>query len=128
MNTLITSVSKMRYETAGDYFEKDGLLTIQIFDQGNPDHNFLIALHEFVEQYLTQKRGITNEQIDAFDFEYEKNRQEGDDTSEPGDHPDCPYRDEHRFAMIVEQLMAHELGVDWHDYDQNIKVYEEPAD
>lgn len=114
----------MRYPTAGDYFEKDGVLNIEVFDQGDPDKNLLIALHELVEQHLCQKRGITNDQIDAFDFQYEENREEGDETSEPGDHPDCPYRNEHRFAMIVEQMMAHELGIDWHEYDQNIKVYE----
>lgn len=124
MNTLIKSMPTLRYSSAGDYYEKGGLLHIEVFDQGIEDHNFLVALHEFVEQYLTQKRGITNEQIDSFDFEYERNRQEGDDTSEPGDAPDCPYRNEHRFAMIMEQLMAKELGVDWNEYDKNIKVYE----
>lgn len=127
MDILLRTATKMRYPTAGDYYEENGKLVIEAFDQGDPDKNFLIQLHEIVEHYLTKKRGITNEQIDAFDFEYEENRAEDDDTSEPGDDPNCPYRKEHRFAMIVEQMMAHELGVDWHEYDKNIKVYEPPA-
>lgn len=118
----------MRYPTCGDYFENDGMLNIEIFDQGNEDHIFLIAIHELVEQYLTKKRGITNEQIDEFDFEYEKNRSKDDRGSEPGDAIDCPYRNEHRFATIVEQMLAHELGINWQEYDKNIKVYEPPTE
>jgi hypothetical protein len=124
MNTIIRSSDVMRYPTAGDYYEENGSLVIEVYNQENEDKTFLVALHELVEQYLTKKRGITNEQIDEFDLGYENNRSEDDDTSEPGDHPDCPYRKEHRFAMIIEQMMAHEIGVDWQDHDKNIKVYE----
>lgn len=113
----------MRYVTAGDYQEKDGVVEIKVFEQRNEDWNFLIALHELIEQHLCKKRGITNDQIDRFDFEYEKNRDPDDLDSEPGDAPGCPYAKEHRFAMIMEQAMAHELGVDWNDYNDNIKVY-----
>lgn len=126
-NIILRTADEMRYPTAGDYYEENGDLIIEAFKQGNPDHDFLIQLHELVEHYLTKKRGITNKMIDDFDFQYEENRAEDDDTSEPGDDPNCPYRNEHRFAMIVEQMMAHELGVDWHEYDQNIKVYEPTA-
>jgi len=31
---------------------------------------------------------------------------------EPGDLPDAPYRKEHRFAMLIEHMMAHELGIE----------------
>jgi hypothetical protein len=128
MYTILKSSPVMRYATAGDYQEIAGGVQIEVFDQGDEDKNFLIAIHELVEQYLCNKRGITNKMIDDFDFKYEENRAEDDDTSEPGDDPDCPYKNEHRFAMIVEQMMAHELGVDWHEYDENIKVYEPPTE
>lgn len=124
MHIEIRTSDNLRYASAGDYFEEDGKIVIVVFDQGNDDHNLLIALHELLEQALCRKRGITNEQIDAFDFSYEEHRHPDDDTSEPGDDPACPYRREHRFAMIVEQMMALELGVDWNEYDKNIKVYE----
>lgn len=125
MNTRIKSVDKMRYPTAGDYFFKDGVIEVEVFDQKNEDHNFLIAIHELVEEYLTRKRGISETLITAFDIEFEKRRLrefDPEDVSEPGDDPAAPYYREHRFAMIMEQMMAHELGVDWNDYDKNIKV------
>lgn len=125
MDTIIRASKTMRYPTAGDYYVDNGDNIIEVFEQGNEDHNFLIALHELVEEYLTRKRGITEESISAFDLAYEKNRDPEDTDSEPGDDPAAPYYKEHRFAMIVEQLMAHELGVDWNDYDQNIKVSNE---
>lgn len=128
MHTELKSADVMRYATAGDYEEINGIVKITVFEQGSEDKNFLVALHELVEQYLCKKRGITNDMIDNFDFKYEEEREEDDHTSEPGDAPDCPYRNEHRFAMIVEQMMAHEIGVDWHEYDQNIKVYEPPTE
>jgi hypothetical protein len=124
MNTVIKSVPVLRYASAGDYFEKGNRVVIEVFDQGDEDKNFLVAVHEFLEQYLTKREGITNEMIDDFDFKYEENRNKDDKTSEPGDHPDCPYRNAHRFATIVEQMVAHQLGIDWCEYDKNIKVYE----
>jgi len=125
MKTTIESKDKMRYPTAGDYYLDFLITRIEVFDQGNEDHNFLIALHELVEEYLTRKRGISEEDITAFDLQYEKNRDPEDTDSEPGDDLAAPYYREHRFAMIMEQLMAHELGVDWNSYDKNIKVYKE---
>ena len=36
---------------------------------------------------------------------------------EPGDDPRAPYHREHEFAGCVERLLAHELGIDWNDYE-----------
>lgn len=94
----------MRYETLGDYFDKDGVLIVQISDEVPEDEQFLVALHELVEWKLCQLRGISNAQIDAFDLAF---RDEG----EPGDDPASPYRREHRFAMLIEHLLAHEMGL-----------------
>lgn len=107
-------LSEQRYETWGDwYFEENGDLTIKVSndepDLPTEDHQFLVALHELVEVYLCKKRGITQKMVDDFDM--------GEvalslpDDAEPGDHPDAPYRKEHRVAMIIEHLMAHELGI-----------------
>jgi hypothetical protein len=35
----------------------------------------------------------------------------------PGDDPRAPYHREHEFAGCVERLLAHELGIDWNDYE-----------
>jgi hypothetical protein len=112
--------SEQRYETVGDWENlPDGSLRISVSDMGNDDYAFLVAIHELVEVWLCNKRGITDEAVSAFDIEYEKNRPEGDE-SEPGDHPDAPYRKEHFFATNIERMIALELGVDWGKYDKAV--------
>ena len=112
--------SEQRYETVGDWENlPEGSLRISVSDMGNDDYAFLVAIHELVEVWLCNKRGITDEAVSAFDIEYEKNRPEGDE-SEPGDHPDAPYRKEHFFATNIERMIALELGVDWEKYSKAV--------
>jgi hypothetical protein len=102
--------ASMRYPTLGDLFYEHGALRIVVAtddEHGLPideQEQFLIALHELVEVKLCEARGITQVDVDRFDLAYTG---EG----EPGDEPDSPYRREHRFAMMLEHLMAHELGM-----------------
>src|SRR5271165_7158912 len=110
--------NEQRYETVGDWeILPDDSILISVSDMGNEDYAFLVAIHEAVEVWLCKKRGITDKAVSAFDIEYEKNRPEGDD-SEPGDHPDAPYRKEHFFATNIERIISSELGVDWTVYDE----------
>ncbi len=112
--------SEQRYETCGDWENlPEGSLRISVSDMGNDDYAFLVAIHELVEVWLCNKRGITDEAVSAFDIEYEKNRPEGDE-SEPGDHPDAPYRKEHFFATNIERMIALELGLDWEKYSKAV--------
>lgn len=112
--------TEQRYDTSGDYQKQDdGSLLITVSDMQDSRHEFLIALHELVESYLCEQRGVTIEAIDAFDMEYEKNRAPDDQTSEPGNHPDAPYHREHMFAIEIEKKMAEELGVDWDEYKKS---------
>lgn len=108
------------YETAGNFF-KDALgeTHVLVSEMGNENFEFLVALHELVEQKLCEVSGITDEAITAFDVEFEKNRKPGD-TSEPGDDPRAPYRAEHCFATGIERLMCAALGVKWDDYEKAV--------
>ena len=109
-----------RYDTCGDWqFDTEGNLKISISDVGNWKHEFLVAFHELAEVMLCKDRGISQESVDAFDTEFEKNRKEGN-TDEPGNDSAAPYRKEHFFATNVERLMAEQLGVDWDEYDKSI--------
>lgn len=109
-----------RYETVGDWqILKDGSIQIDVSDMGNEDYAFLVAIHEAIEVWLCRKRGITDEAVTAFDVAFEEIRAEGD-VSEPGDHPDAPYRKEHFFATNIERIIAEELGVDWSVYDKAV--------
>lgn len=119
MKIVIESIphAAQRYDTLGDWwFDPAGVLQIRVSNDqalggGPPDEReqFCIELHELVEARLCQERGITQKQVDDFD---KLHLTEGHNTEvEPGDDPRAPYREEHRFAMIVEHLMARELGL-----------------
>jgi len=93
---------QMRYSTAGDWFLSGNGLTIQVSDEVSEQEQFLIALHELIEWRLCASRGITQSMVDSFDFAFHG---EG----EPGDSEFAPYRREHRFASLIEFMMAHEM-------------------
>jgi hypothetical protein len=112
--------SAQRYNTCGDWeINPDVSIEIRVSDMQNEDYAFLVAIHEAIEVWLCRKRGVTEDAVNAFDIAYEENRPEGDE-SEPGDHPDAPYRKEHFFATSIERLVAAELGVDWAEYDKTV--------
>lgn len=116
MRIVIESVphAQQRYDTWGDWwFDADGTLQIRVSNDvpeaPTEQHQFLIALHELVEVKLCQARNITQKQVDDFDFGVQQYVAENG--GEPGDMEGAPYRKEHRFAMLIEHLMAHELGM-----------------
>lgn len=108
-----------RYDTAGDFLTIDGIRQVRTSDFGNEDYEFLILLHEMIEQHLCNKRGITDNSIDAFDIKFEKDRPEGNN-EEPGDDVSAPYYHEHQFATVIERIMCYELGIDWNEYNKDI--------
>ena len=116
---------EQRYPTVGDYWRPQvphhalKRLEVRVSDLGNEDYEFLVAIHELIEEHLTRKRGISEEAITKFDIAFEQNRT-ADSTDEPGDSPDAPYRNEHIFATSIERLVAAELGVDWVAYSDKI--------
>jgi hypothetical protein len=117
MKIVIESIpsAEHRYDTWGDWwYDADGTLQIRVSsdepDLPTENHQFLVALHELVEVWLCKQRGVTQEQVDEFDMVTAPTLGIGED-EEPGDHPLAPYRKEHRFAMMIEHMMAHELGL-----------------
>lgn len=101
-------------DEGGDWFVDHGDLVIRVIGE-NPisDATFLFALHELIEMKLCANAGVSQQVVDRFDAEHDYYTTDG---SEPGDHPDCPYRDQHRKAMIIEHLMANFLGLN--DYGE----------
>jgi hypothetical protein len=110
-----------RYPTAGDYFDIGDELHFRITKQKNEDYEFMISIHEQVEEYLTRRKGINEQSILEFDLEWEKKKEQGLTTAEePGAEPDCPYKREHFLATVIEGLLALEMGIDFQTYDQEI--------
>lgn len=101
---------KQRYDTLGDWFyEADGALHIRVTQLGDWRMEFAIALHEMVEFALCRVAGISQQQVDDFDF--------GSDFNEPGDDPEAPYHREHVLATGIEYIVLALLGVDAKDYE-----------
>jgi len=116
--------SQQRYQTCGDWkTHHHKLSSVRVSRLGNEDWEFLIGIHEQIEAWLCTKRGISMEQVDRFDKRFEAERMRGlhakDD--EPGDDPHAPYHREHKFATMIENLVAEQLGVDWQAYEKAIE-------
>ena len=105
-----------RYDTCGDYLydAEQRELTIRVSQTADWREAMVVLVHELVEALLVVQRGIPVAQIDTFDQTL------GGDVDEPGEHPQSPYYDEHLAATVVERLVAHELGLHWPTYEQNI--------
>lgn len=107
---------KMRYNTCGDYYKKNGELHVRV-SKMNSKHEFLIFIHEMIEWFLIDQKGISIKSIDDFDILYEETKT---DNSEPGNDPNAPYHDAHVYATEIEKLLADKLGVNWSKYDEAV--------
>jgi hypothetical protein len=109
-----------RYPTVGDWFvDKDGTLRIHVSEMKDWRHEMLIAVHELVEVILCRNYGVSQEDVDKFDMNFEANRKP-DDESEPGDNVDAPYSQYHCFATGVERALCSALNVSWKHYDSEV--------
>ncbi len=100
---------QLRYKTFGDWFYQDGVLHIQVLEDLSEMDKRLIALHELCEAILCESVGITQQQVDDFDFanaEYAETYE-----VELGDMANSPYGKQHRQSMLIEHLMAQFLGI-----------------
>ncbi len=132
MNIVIKSIphATQRYPTCGDwFFQPDGTLVILVSEEMGKDSCFLVAVHELIEVWLATKRGVTVEQVDAFDIAYEKAHREGGtlegkrlDESEPGYDPACPVFKEHGLATGIETILCAELGIPWQVHNATVEA------
>lgn len=93
------------------------------------DSCFLVAVHELVEVWLATKRGVTVEEVDKFDIEYEKAHRMGGaldgvrlDESEPGYDPSCPVFKEHGVATAIENLLCAEMNIAWPEHEKRVEA------
>jgi hypothetical protein len=117
INIEVIPHEQQRYPTVGDYWIEDGVQQVRVSHLPDWRYEILVALHEIVELAITRHRGIPEGIISEFDVEFERFRESGRRSGEPGDHPDSPYRKEHFFATNLERLLAGELDVDWFEYE-----------
>lgn len=104
--------NEQRYVTVGDYWQ-DGVKDVfRITDCANRKYEWMLAIHELIEKALNESRAISNAAVDAYDL----SQKSLDD--EPGDEPDCPYRDTHCFATATERMLCAAMGLSWKEYDE----------
>lgn len=103
--------AEQRYDTCGDWHTwSSGTTSVYVSAMSDRRHMLLVAIHELIEAELCRHRGIADERVTHFDTNFA-----GD--GEPGDSPRAPYHREHVFASRVEEMLAHELDVDWPAYE-----------
>ena len=132
MRIIIESIphTSQRYPTCGDWFySQDGTLCIKVSEEMGEDSCLLVALHELLEAKMLAKRGVTVEEVDKFDTEYEKAHREGGtldgerlDESEPGDDFGAPYFEEHQTAQSFENLAARVLDINWAEHAKRVEA------
>lgn len=124
---IVQSPSKMRYCTVGDYYKTKTGWDVVSADLKDSDYNFLILVHELIELYLTQRRGIPEPKIKKFDEWFQREKAKGRFPKFKGGAALklSPYRREHLFALKVEKLLAKELGKNWKKYDRAVDLTSE---
>jgi hypothetical protein len=96
--------SQQRYNTEGDWYMDGENLIIKVSNEGSGFQQKIIAVHELVEAILCRYAGITDKDVDEWDFKF---KGEG----EPGDDPKCPYRHQHKIATIIEEIIGEDLKI-----------------
>ncbi len=112
-----------RYPTVGDYWLDDDTLQVRVSRMDDPRYGQLVLIHEMVEALICLECGISFHEIDAFDMQFEDERERGvhSPEDEPGDDPRAPYRKEHLLATGIEKILASVLGVDWKQYSNVVE-------
>jgi len=118
---------EQRYPTCGDWQDEtnggvSGELHLRISQTARMrDAAFCVAVHELLEAWLYQRAGGTGKMVDQDDARKLKKPY-----TEHGDMPSSRYHRQHDFAWCVERLLAHELGLDWTRYEDELdRVYDE---
>lgn len=112
----------VRNQQVGDWFFVGDELHATSVPLPDPRYEFLIQFHELVESMLCEYKGITDEEVTAFDelFEVERNAGLHGPDVENGDDTRAPYFEQHQMATIMERLMALQIDVDWKEYEKAI--------
>lgn len=124
-----------RYDTVGDWtFEPDGTININVsritdmIGHVSEDSEFLVAIHELIEAYLCKKAGITPEEVDEWDKDFEELCLSGNipitNSPEPGDDPRAPYHVQHLVAQSIEMMLCSFLKKEWTHHCRDVEAVE----
>ena len=105
--------AEQRYDTIGDWQIDPHTqnITFKVSRLGHPISELAVIVHELVEAFLCRLHGISDIDVDRFDFAW------GDAEGEPGAHPDAPYHLQHMLAEQVEHALVEACGMDWQEHE-----------
>lgn len=114
-----------RYPTVGDWYWSDASkseLIVRVSIMGDWRSEFAVAVHEAFEALACQSVGIEEEDVTAFDLEFEKEREAGvhDENAEPGSDPRAPYLMQHEKATVIESLVTEFTDLRWREHEENV--------
>ena len=116
---------EQRYDTPGDWWiDGDNVLQIRVSEMSDVRSSMAVAIHELISATICTADGITASEIDEFDFEFEQNRQPGDN-SEPGDDPNAPNHKAFTTAFPIERQVVEAMGMDWNEHDETVNALSE---
>lgn len=115
---LFTTDSLCRNNNIDDYFQEDGVCNIIASEINLSIATKILLIHGLIEHILTEEAGIPESVIDAYDKEFEDKIQKGivSEDAEPGEQEDCPYKDQHYSAEVVERILCDRVKLSWRDY------------
>lgn len=102
------------YDTAGNYFETAGMWNITVSEMSDWRMSAAVLVHELVEMCLTKHDNIDWDVITHFD------KHEGAELSDPGCSEDAPYHKQHMYAVEIEKMFCHMIGIDWGAYNAEL--------
>lgn len=120
VNIQIIPHANHRYTTVGDWWvDEAGDLQIRVSQLSDWRREQLIAIHEYAEFLMCKQAGITTNQVDGFDKNFESERAP-ENEDEPGDEPTAPYVKQHCIATGIERILAAALDVQWKPYEEEL--------
>lgn len=100
------------------YFDDKGDLQVRVSKMSDQRYEMALALHEMVEALLCHLDGVSQNDVDVFDTEYDKTH---DASNNAGDDPHAPYRIQHNWATAIERTFTGAANVDWETYDKELE-------
>lgn len=123
MNITIKVIPPNEHRSCVDgcdwYWDENGDLQVRISPMSDWRYEALLCIHETVEAIMCKHNGVSQQSVDDFDVQFDKDHPDEPDLG-AGDDPKAPYKKEHTFATAIERIMAGAMDVDWKTYDDEL--------
>jgi hypothetical protein len=119
-------ISARKGFTGADWWiSEDGTLQVRVERLATYGRTMSLMVHEITEAIICKFQGVTVEQVDKFDTEFERLHPENKGI-EAGDADGAPYGKAHMLATACERIVAAEMGIgscdSWKSYDDELSA------